>query len=133
MATAGGQWQTQPGGGRTPNNGLGTAALVVGIIALLTAVLLIGLPLGILAVIFGIIGLKRVNRGEATNRGASIAGIVLGALAVVLAGALIAAGAAFFIENEDEIENFGDCLDQAEDEAARQACGEEFEQDVEDG
>jgi len=73
-------WST----GRPPNagNGLGTAALTLGILSLL-----ICWPTGILAVIFGAQAIGRCNRGEATNRasaqwglGLGIAGIVLGVL-----------------------------------------------------
>ncbi|GAA1653029.1 DUF4190 domain-containing protein [Georgenia ruanii] len=71
-----------------PRNGLGVAALVIGIIAVLLAwvpfVGLLGLVGGVVAIILGAVALSRVGRGEATNRSQSIAGIVLGALAVLL-------------------------------------------------
>jgi hypothetical protein len=56
-----------------PQNGMGTAALVLGIIALFTPFLI-----ATLAVIFGYIGLGKCNRGEATNRGMALWGIWLG-------------------------------------------------------
>ena len=56
-----------------PQNGMGTAALVLGIIALFTPFLV-----ATLAVIFGYIGLGKCNRGEATNRGMALWGIWLG-------------------------------------------------------
>lgn len=59
---------------------MGTAALVLGIIG----ILLFGCIFGVLAIIFGSIGISRVNQGRATNRGAATAGIVLGIIAVVL-------------------------------------------------
>src|ERR1700722_4273019 len=72
-------------------NGVGTAALVLGILAIvLSWTVLGGIVLGVLAVIFGIVGRGRANRGEATNRGSATAGIVTGVIGVVLAGALIA-------------------------------------------
>lgn len=67
------------GGAVPPRNGLGTAALILGIIAIpgiLTVVL--GILLGLLALIFGIIGRKRYSRREATNGGAALAGAILG-------------------------------------------------------
>jgi hypothetical protein len=60
------------------NNNMGTAALVLGI-----AGFLIG-PCSILAIIFGRIGLNRVARGEATNRGVAQAGFVLGIVTLIL-------------------------------------------------
>jgi len=66
---------TQPKSG----NGLAVASLVCGIIG----IFIFSVILGPLALIFGIIGLQRANRG-AKGRGMAIAGIVLGAIATVL-------------------------------------------------
>jgi hypothetical protein len=60
------------------NNGMGVAALVLGIVAFLIG------PCSILAIVFGRIGLNRVARGEATNRGVAQAGFVLGIVTLVL-------------------------------------------------
>ncbi|MEU8642539.1 DUF4190 domain-containing protein [Streptomyces sp. NPDC059980] len=79
-----------PAGPPAPSNGLGTASLVLGIIA---AVLFCAWPLaivlGILAVIFGVIGRGRVRKGEATNPGQALAGIICGSVGIVLGIALI--------------------------------------------
>ena len=73
-----------------PRNGFGVAAFVLGLFALLLSwTVLGGIVLGIPAVIFGLLGRGRVKRGEATNGGFSVAGIVLGALGVVFAIVLI--------------------------------------------
>lgn len=66
-----------------PNNGLGTAALVLGILAAIFAFIpLVGVfiatPLALLAVIFGLVGFARTKSGTATNKGSSVAGSVLG-------------------------------------------------------
>jgi hypothetical protein len=45
----------------------------------------LGLPLGVLAVVFGAIGITRVRRNLANNKGSAIAGLITGILAVVLA------------------------------------------------
>ncbi|HVV30279.1 MAG TPA: DUF4190 domain-containing protein [Mycobacteriales bacterium] len=83
----------QPGpsyGPPTPQkNGLGTAAMVLGIVSIPAAVIYIGLICGILAIVFGIIGLRRVGRGIASNRSQAISGLVLGAIGVILSGILI--------------------------------------------
>ncbi|MFF2367124.1 DUF4190 domain-containing protein [Streptomyces sp. NPDC058122] len=72
-----------------PSNGLGTAGLVLGIIA---AVLFIVWPLaivlGVLAVIFGLVGGAKARRGEATNAGQALAGVICGAVGLVLAVAV---------------------------------------------
>ncbi|MFJ8694083.1 DUF4190 domain-containing protein [Streptomyces roseolilacinus] len=75
--------------GPGPANGLGIASMVVGIVSLVTCFMYgLGIVLGILALIFGIIGRKRVQRGEANNGGMATAGIVTGAVGIVL-GALV--------------------------------------------
>lgn len=58
---------------RPPENGFGTAALVLGIVGLFTPLLA-----PTLAVVFGWIGLNKCNRGEATNRTMAVWGLSLG-------------------------------------------------------
>lgn len=70
----------------TSRDGLGTAALVLGIVGLvLSPSVVLGLVLGALAVILGLVARGRVRRGEAFNPRATTVGIVLGAIAVVVA------------------------------------------------
>lgn len=67
------------------SNGFGTAALVLGIIAIVFSIIpvvgFIAFILGPLALIFGIIGITR----KFTKKGTSITGIVLGALSIIIA------------------------------------------------
>ncbi|MYX76029.1 DUF4190 domain-containing protein [Streptomyces sp. SID3915] len=75
----------QPGWGPAPANGLGIAAMVLGIIAVVGFCMWgIGIILGILALVFGIIGQGRAKRGEANNGGMALAGIVLGSIAILV-------------------------------------------------
>jgi hypothetical protein len=73
---------------RGDRNGLGTAALVLGILAVLFSLIpLIGIvawPLGITGLILGFVGLARVNHREATNRGVTIAGLITSGVALVI-------------------------------------------------
>jgi amino acid transporter len=67
-----------------PKNGLGISALVTAIIGLVFCWTVVGgVVLGVLAAILGIVGYSRAKRGQATNAGIAIAGVVLGALAVI--------------------------------------------------
>lgn len=78
-----------------PRNGLGVAALVVGIISLpgiLT--IIIGIVLGALGVIFGAVGWRRARRGHATNGRMALAGAITGAIGLVVTIVLIAVGLA---------------------------------------
>ncbi|MFH9618068.1 DUF4190 domain-containing protein [Streptomyces pratensis] len=71
--------------GPAPANGLGIAAMVLGIIAVVGFCMWgFGIILGILALIFGIIGRGRAKRGEATNAGMALAGIILGSVSIVI-------------------------------------------------
>jgi hypothetical protein len=67
-----------------PENGIGYAALALGILALISSVLLVGLLFGSLAVTLGLAGLDRVADDEATNRKSAIAAVVLGVVAIVI-------------------------------------------------
>ena len=110
-------------------NGMGTAALIVGIISLLLFWLwFAAIPLGLAAIVLGIVGRHRAKRGEATNKGMATAGTVLGGLAIVVAGALVALGVAFL--NSDTGKNFNSCMDKANTKADRDACAQQFQRDV---
>jgi hypothetical protein len=74
--------------GPPPANGLATAAMVVGIIAILPALTIVFAVLavwpGVLAIVLGAVGLSRAKHHPARpGRGQAIAGIVLGGLTVV--------------------------------------------------
>ncbi len=71
-----------------PQNGMGLAALVLGIVGLVTGwipfVACFGWIACVLAIVFGAIGFSKANGGKATNKNAAIAGLSLG-----IAGLLI--------------------------------------------
>ncbi|PWI44330.1 hypothetical protein [Streptomyces sp. ICBB 8177] len=77
-----------------PRDGAGVAALVLGAGATLAAVTLhgvvLGLPLGIPAIVAGVVGRRRARRGEAGNGRQALAGAALGATAVALSLVVIA-------------------------------------------
>ncbi|BFV58333.1 hypothetical protein KCMC57_up34370 [Kitasatospora sp. CMC57] len=100
-------WQPYPAPVQGPRNGLGIAAMVLGIIGALFGLTLIlfwmsWLP-SLLAVIFGGIGLSNVRKGRATNRAMALAGVLLG-----VAGLLVSTGTGVFVAvrvhqaNEDQ-------------------------------
>jgi hypothetical protein len=67
----------------TPEHGVRYAALALGILALITSVLLVGLLFGSLAVTLGLADLD-VTDDEPTNRKSAIAAVVLGIVAIVI-------------------------------------------------
>ncbi len=111
-------------------SGLATAALVLGILALISSWTVIGgILLGLPAVILGFLGLGKARRGLATGRGRAIAGIILGLLSIAIAGLVIALGVAFF--NSDEAQNLQDCLrDAGSDQSQVQQCEDEFRDQI---
>lgn len=78
-----------PGHHAPARNGLGIAALILGIIGFLSGIPMILFwlagPLGLLALIFGLVGMGRAKKGQATNKGVALTGTILGALGIVLA------------------------------------------------
>jgi len=70
-------------------NGLGVAALVCGLAGILLGqvpLLFLGSgALGVLAIVFGIIGFRRARRGMASNRAMAVTGLVTGVVAFGLA------------------------------------------------
>ncbi len=111
-------------------NGMGTAALVVGVVAVVLAALLIFFPiafvLGILAVIFGAVGIRRADRGEANNRGHAIAGLVCGAVAFVLAVSIAIRLGTFVNDHSGDFRDFWTCITSAPTESEQQVCGEQL-------
>ncbi|MEV7421932.1 MULTISPECIES: DUF4190 domain-containing protein [unclassified Streptomyces] len=102
-ATPGYPGYGQSGWQQSPANGMGVAALVLGIISVVGFCFWgLSVILGVLALIFGIIGRRRAGRGEANNGGMALAGIILGTIGAVIGAAflaLIIAGVAYGEKN----------------------------------
>ncbi|MDP9398016.1 MAG: DUF4190 domain-containing protein [Actinomycetota bacterium] len=118
------------GGGyeRPKRNGFGIAALILGILALLTAFipvlgLFLAIPFGLAALVLGFLGRRRAKRGEASNGGLALAGLVLGVLALV-----VSIGFTAFVLTRAEVRDAIDCVSQAQgDQAALERCQREAE------
>lgn len=117
-------------GAPPPRNGFGVAALVLGLLALVLSWTIIGgIVFGILALIFGLLGRARAKRGEATNGGLSIAGVVLGIIGLLIAIGLVA----FLVSilNSPAGQNYQQCLQQSDGDSAKiQQCFSEFSRQV---
>ena len=115
-----------------PKNGFGIAALVLAVVGLLSvATVFAPIALGVVAVILGIVGRARAKRGIADNAGVAIAGVVLGALAVVVGLAFIAIWNTVWkdVRGGDYI----DCIQKAgENQVAEQHCADQFRRTVQD-
>lgn len=124
-------WQGQQQFGMPPvpagrSNGLGTASLVLGILSLVTWFLFIGGLFGIVAVILGFLGRGKAKRGEASNGAMALAGLVTGAVGILLTVLVIVGVAALF--STGEFSNLTDCMqDAAGDPQAVEDCRKQFE------
>jgi hypothetical protein len=67
------------------NNTFGLLSMIFGIVSIpLLCCLYAGLPVGIAAVVLGVLGVGKANRGEANNKSMAIAGIVCGSIGALL-------------------------------------------------
>jgi hypothetical protein len=142
MSDAGYGSETQPiGGGQTgpptpqpylvkPRNGAGVAALVLGLLGLVLTLLVLPSPLGallgLLAVVFGIIGIGRAGRGEATNRGQAVTGLITGILALALGVLLTIAIRGYVQDHASDFSDLARCLNAASTNQERTACTNTF-------
>ncbi|CAM5385981.1 DUF4190 domain-containing protein [Streptomyces abikoensis] len=73
-----------------PSNGMGLAALVLGIVGtVLAPTVVLGAVLGVLAVVFGAVGRIKARKGEATNPGQALAGLILGGVGLVATALMV--------------------------------------------
>lgn len=126
---SGGYGAPPPGSGAAPRNGLGIAALVLGVLALLLSWSIVGgILFGLLAIVLGVIGRGRAKRGEANNGGLALAGIILGALGLLISIGVIILGVSLF--GSDTIQDLKNCVERATTEADRQQCQRDLQTDL---
>jgi hypothetical protein len=68
------------------NDGMSIAALVCGIVGLVLTFCWVGVILGILGVIFGVVGIKKIDASNGTlqGRGMALAGAICGAVSIAI-------------------------------------------------
>lgn len=126
---SGGYGAPPPGSGAAPRNGLGIAALVLGLLALFSSWTVVGgILFGLLAIVLGIIGRGRAKRGEANNGGLALAGIILGALGLLISIGIIALGVSLF--SSDTVQDLKDCVERATTDAEIQQCQIDLQTDL---
>lgn len=125
----------QPATPPKPRNGMGTGALILGILALLTCwwLPIVGGILGIVAIILGVVGRGRAKRMEATNQGMATTGLVLGVLSlivnIVLSVALFLFGLAFInLGGGQSLQQLQDCIGNANSQPNPAAVQQAYEQ-----
>jgi hypothetical protein len=105
-----GGWQQPPGAGARVGEGNTEAivALILGIVGIIAAFLtvgVLGVILGIAAIVFGVMGRRKVDQGRTTqHRGVATGGLVTGIIATLIGLiilALLVIGIAFLSSNPD--------------------------------
>ena len=119
---------------RPARNGMGVAALILGISSIVLCwTVIVGVVGGILAIIFGVIGRRRWKRREATNGGVALAGIITGAIGLVVTVIIVAAVGVFFVHHKDDIQRLNDCLRTAQTQQQQEQCRQEFQNSLNEG
>jgi hypothetical protein len=100
-----------------PKNGLGVAALVLGVGSLVAVLSFILFPLaliaGLIGVILGIIALTRAERGQSTNRGQAIAGLTCSGIALIIAIVFAVRVGVWVSDNQAPLRRLESCLTRA--------------------
>lgn len=115
---------------RRPRNGMGVAALVVGVVSLVLAVLVLFFPLagllGLIAIVLGLVGLRRYSQGEADNQGHAVAGIATGLVALVVAVVIGVRVSDLFVRHQTDFRKLGTCLTGTDAAKERATCAREL-------
>lgn len=115
-------------------NGLGTAALVLGVASLVAALSFVLLPLGLLggfaAVAIGVAALTRGRAGGTANPGQAAAGLVCGILALAVGIAFSVRAGTFVANNTSVFTSFGNCIAKAGNRSELANCIARFAKSV---
>lgn len=103
-------------------NGLGTAALVLGILSVFPFCGLV-VP-GVLAVVFGLVGRARAKRGEASNGGVALAGVITGSVGLIFSAVLVVL--LVNVVGSPEFDRFQDCFEAAQTSEQQDTCVEDL-------
>src|SRR6185437_13800172 len=113
-----------------PANGLGVAALVLGVASLVAAVSFVLFPLallgGLVAAILGGIAVSRGRASGAANSGQAIAGIVCGVIALAIAVVYAVRVGTFVADNTSVFTTFDNCIARAGNRSAVANCIAQF-------
>ncbi len=109
-----------------PRNGLGVAALVVGVASLVAAVSFVLFPLGLLggivAAVLGLIALTRGRAKGATNSGQAVTGVICGIVALAIAVVFTVRVGTFVARNTSAFTTFDNCIAKASNRSEVATC-----------
>ena len=117
-----------------PRNGLGVAALVIGVASLVAGSSFVLFPLallgGLVGLILGIVALARGNNRGATNPGQAVAGVVCCVLALAISIDLSVRVGTWAARNTGVFARFDKCIAQAANRAEISTCITRFANQV---
>lgn len=116
----GGQYAQTPSGG---TDGVAIAALVVGILSLLTSWFVLGGLGGIIALVLGLVALGRIKRNRSGGRGMAITGVVTGVLSIIVAIVVVVLFVGVF---GDAAADYEQCLENNSAEVCAERLEESF-------
>ncbi len=129
-------YSTQPVAAGAPRvrNGLGVAALVIGVASLVAGLSFVLFPLaligGLVGLIIAIIALAGRKARGSTNSGQAIAGLICSVLALIIAIDLSVHVGTWAARNTSVFTRFDKCVAQASNRAAVSNCIAQFANDV---
>ncbi|MCW2668461.1 MAG: hypothetical protein JWO27_358 [Frankiales bacterium] len=116
---------TGPFPGAGGRNGMGVAALVLGIVGATCLFWTVIAPA--LGVVFGLVGRRRAKRHEATNGGVALTGAILGGFGLLFAAVFYG----YLIANSSAVSRYYDCMQAAKgDTVIQQECQDQFRSDL---
>ncbi|MFI1915777.1 DUF4190 domain-containing protein [Nocardia sp. NPDC020380] len=124
----GGQyWQESP-----KSKGLAITALVLGILAVIGSVTVVGgILFGLFAAIFGLIAMVKARNGTAGGLGMGVAGLILGIVGIIISILLAVFAYSWFVDNGGK--DLVDCLNKAgNDQAKIDQCQNDFKTTISD-
>jgi hypothetical protein len=117
-----------------PRNGLGVAALVIGVASLVAAVSFLLFPVALVSSIVGLVlGTIALTRGRAkgaTNQGQATAGVICGAIALIIAIDLSVHVGTWVARNTGVFARFDKCIAQAGNRNEVSTCIARFANEV---
>jgi hypothetical protein len=125
---------TPPSPPSRARNGLGVAALVIGVASLVAASSFLLFPVAlvsaIVGIVFGILALSRGRSGVATNSGQATAGLVCSMVALIIAVVLTVRVGTWVAHNSGAFTRFDKCIAQAGDRREVSTCIANFANEV---
>lgn len=107
--------------------------MLFGLVSLALMALLppLGLVAALLGVGFGCVGRARVARGEASNRGQAVIGLVCAAVGVAVSGTLVVSEAIYLAGHPALVRSLSGCVKRAGTAQARNACVQRLTKTIE--